>query len=220
VVFYNEGDVALYSQPFSQLDGWDNTWISAKLSNYVIPSVSLNGLDVTLSISSPADERPPVPYIYIDPGTDSGLNPLPPGAQWLIQLWGLEEGSIIRINWAFTPKEGEWEIKVFEGTDITAKEVAEGEGDNSPGYLQATLAKGGIYTVIFRNDEEEINLFSKPFNSIDGGEYTWIRAQLSGREYMVTSQAGSTILKVYIRQIPGPGPSSPPLKQRVVEWWE
>lgn len=188
------------------------------LVGYTPPAIIINDLAVSLSISPPVEKRP-IAYLYIDPGAGTGLYPLPPKSHWLVQLWGIEAGSTIAINWAFIPVKADWKIAVFEGTDITLKPVAEKEGKKSPGELEAVLTKGGIYTVVFYNEDEKEASYSKPFSPLNGKENTWIYSQLSGREYLITSQAGATILKAYIRQIPGPGPTSHLIRQKMIEWW-
>lgn len=68
---------------------------------YDPPKVEINNLRASFTISTPTGNGPPIAFLYLDPGTTSGLSPLRPNTAWTIKLWGVESHAPITVNLAF-----------------------------------------------------------------------------------------------------------------------
>jgi len=191
--------------------------------SYTVPSVTLNGHTVAISIAPPqVDVTPRAIYRYIDPGAGDGLAALAPKAVWRVKLNGVEPFSSLLVNWSFLPQDDiDLEIRVF---DASGKEVAEDDEsseEDAPATLVTRLGSGDTYFVEFDSDEDSNAIISRAFSARGGQDNTWILVKSTGKDYLITSTAGEVALQAYVRQIPGLGPTSPPIKQTVVvESWQ
>ena len=85
--------------------------------SFAIPELSENGYPVVVAISTPSPvTKPPSEYRYVDPGSALGLAVLPKGSHYYLQIDHVPAGSGIGVNWAFTPIESRWRMRVFAGS--------------------------------------------------------------------------------------------------------
>ena len=189
---------------------------------YTVPSVTLNGIPVTISVAPPqVDLAPKAVYRYIDPGAGQGLASLAPGGMWTVILKGVEPFSSLFVNWAFIPEGNvHVDLRVLDGSGL---EIAKGEqlgAADSPATLLARLGAGETYTLEFLN-QDTVTVLSREFDSKGGLDRTWMLLKSVGSEYLITSTASGDTLRAYVRQIPGHGATNPPIKQTVVvESWQ
>ena len=176
-------------------------------------------------IEAPQEEaRPRVAYRYIDPGATAGLASLAPGATWSVKLNGVQPLSTLFVNWAFSFGAGEAPDLEIRALDSEGDEVAdsiEPEVSGAPATLIARLDSGDTFTVVFENEDDDSPILSRGFSVKGRLDSTWMFVKSVGKEYLITAVAGDLALRAYVRQIPGPGSTSPPLKQTVVvESWQ
>ena len=191
---------------------------------YQVPQLDVNGRPVKISIAPPAGgTKPRVLYRYIDPGTRQGLSSLAPGATWSVKLNGVTPFSSVFVNWAFsysTADVPELEIRVLdsEGQQIVSASKPEVQG--FPANLKIQVKKGSTYTVEFEN-KDTAPIVSRDFTIKGGQDRTWIFMKAVSKEYIITAEAGVVRISAYVRQLPGPGPTSTQLKHMVlVESWQ
>ena len=204
--------------------------------SYTVPSPTVNGFPVIVSVTAPlVDRAPRATYRYIDPGASADLASVAPGVTRSVKLGGAEPFSSLVINWAFLPSDStDLALRVFDGGGVkiadNGEDINTGSSETevvpplnpraSPATLILQLGSGDTYTVEFENRDTG-TVTSRPFSARGGHERTWVYYKSIGKEYIITSTAQDITLKAYVRQIPGPGPSSPPLKQTVVvESWQ
>jgi len=179
---------------------------------YTLPTPSINGYDVSITISSPAAGTEPAGlFQYVDPGASYGLASVASLAAYDFRIDNIRPGSAIRVNWAFAPAAQPWRLTLYEGTGPSI--VAQAQANTGPGALlvDGTLVTGGVYTIEFSN-RSGVSLASSAYGSTGGAGNTWIYAQ-AYRDYVISSTAGDATLTVYARQ--GPGPTEPLTGQRV-----
>ena len=84
--------------------------------DYQLPTSSINGLDVTVTVDSPvpANQSPPS-YQYVDPGAGFALGSLASQSSTYFRIDSIEAGSNIRVNWSFTPVNERWKMKLYQG---------------------------------------------------------------------------------------------------------
>ena len=163
------------------------------------PEVKLNGYYVKLEVKEP-EVKPQPSRRYINPH----VGKLSPGEMRIVKIFGVEPYSPIVVNWDFEP-EGEWEITLGE---------KKAHGDSSPAHVIFTPKKN-IETLVFINrGKGEIKSSSFREGGRDG---TWISARLTGKNYILISEAGRVRIEALISQIPGPNPFP---QKIVIEKWE
>ncbi len=185
--------------------------------DYSVPSLLVNDYEVVIIISVPATTIPGV-YQYFDPGAEEGLSSLAGDTHYLFQLNQVEAGSNIRINWAFMPAEGDWELSLYKGGKAKGKPLAQESGSSSPGTLIVDdLRHGGVYTIDFYN-KSSFSTTSSSYSSTGGANKTWVYG-IAYKDYLITSEAGDVTISVYARQVPGP--TNPATKQTIaIESWQ
>ncbi|MBI4337950.1 MAG: hypothetical protein HY683_09015 [Chloroflexi bacterium] len=193
------------------------TGTDALAGGYTPPQVTLNGLTPTVTVAAPSVTTPPVmAYRYLDPGASAGLLSLAGGATWQVTLNGVEPRSLLAVSWTFTPSSGSWRVRLL---DSQGQQVASRSGSGSPGWLTVEATEGTTYTLEFRNQGSGAQA-SQSFSSNGGRDSTWAYMRLKGQEYLVTAAVSGLTVRAYLRQLPGPGATSPPLLQAVVvESW-
>ena len=189
---------------------------------YSVPSVTVNGLTPTISVTSPeVDLSPRVRFRYIDPGVSRGLSPASPGSLWIVKLNRVEPFSSLFVSWSL-------ESGNIRKLDMKVKDPAGRVIARSPSASQAAvnaivlvqLGADDNYTIEMKNGDVG-TVVSKPFSAKGGNQNTWILVKAVGNEYLVTSTAADVTLRAYLRQIPGLGTTSPGPKQTVViESWQ
>ena len=93
------------------IDGKD-----ALATGYSPPTTTVNGFDVSISVTTTATTTAPVPvYRYVDPGAGFGLASLPNQSSSFFRIDNFRPGSRARVNWAFTPQNQRWKVKLYEG---------------------------------------------------------------------------------------------------------
>lgn len=210
------------------------------LSSYQPPPVSLNGEEARVSVSTPpaGSDRPRLIYRYVDPGAATRLVSLAPGQSFSVTLEGVQPFSTIGVGWAFddatsqgtgkTKLDLELVVEDASGLVVGKKAVAGTIGEHparSPAQLFVRAGPSTTYVVRYKNtskpdDQFAVAVNSKPFSSLGGSDYTWMRAQMTGREYLLRATAGTAfVLKAYVRQIPGPSQAAPVPQLVVVETW-
>lgn len=191
-------------------------------TSYTLPSVTVNGYAVSLSLSSPSPGTEPVgQQQYFDPGT---LNPdfatLPGGYGYLMRIFNVRQGILI-INWAYSPA-GVSRVGVWDGLpvdDRTGQPFPPGLIDRWPkdpptldtGSTPATATNNlsvamtigpGLYSVVFDNTRGRETKTTAPFAPSGGTADTWVYVS-AYRDYVITATAGDVTLQAYVRQIPG-----------------
>ena len=197
---------------------------------YTPPSIGLNEQPAVMGIDPPGagNARPKSTYRYIDPGAEAGLAALAPDATWSLEVNGVEPFSTLLMNWAVTTTGNDRPDVKMRVLNAAGKEIARSAGTRVIGFpltIATRVGSGDRYTLEFEN-QDSVTVGSQSFSADGGQESTWIFMRSVGKEYLITGAAetepgrGIAII-AYVRQIPGPGPSSPPLKQTViVESWQ
>ncbi len=197
----------------------------AMAPGYAPPSLNLNGVAVTISVTvPPTDPGPRTLYRYIDPGTKQGLASLAPGTTWSVKLNGVQPLSTVVVNWAFPSATGDRvpqvEIRLI---DINGRRIGHGTSPLVTGFPAALLTQartGDTYTLEFKNNDTA-PVVSRDFTIKGGQNNTWVLLKAVGKEYLITAIAGKVKLAAYVRQLPGPGPTSQQLKHMVLlESWQ
>lgn len=210
------------------------------LPSYQPPPVSLNGVEAQVRVSTPpfGSDQPKLIYRFVDPGATTSLVSLAPGESQALTLEGVQPFSVIGINWAFddaTPQgtsktnlDLELVVEDASGLVVGKKAVLGKSGEHpawSPVQLFVRAGPSTTYVVRFSNtskpdDKDAVAVNSKPFSSLGGSDHTWMRAQMTGREYILRAAAGNAfVLKAYVRQMPGPSQVAPAPQLVVVETW-
>ena len=84
---------------------------------YVVPSPTVNDLDVAVSVVPPVPIAvPEPPYQYIDPGAGFGLGSLGSQSHYYFRIDSVYAGSALRLNWDFSPPGQRWKMAVYEGS--------------------------------------------------------------------------------------------------------
>ena len=191
-------------------------------AGYTPPSVRVNGIDVIISITSPQVDLPPkATFRYLDPGASQGLASLGSGETWSVKLNGVAPFSSLFVNWSFvTGDVPDLRIRVLDAGGSKIADANEPLKKNTPATLVTQLGSGDTYTVEFGNQDVG-PIPSDDFSAKGRQNKTWIYVKATGNEYLITSTAGNVTLRAYVRQLPGPGQTSTPLKQTVVvESWQ
>ena len=191
---------------------------------YQVPQLDVNDLPVKISISPPGPgTKPRVLYRYVDPGAQQGLSSLAPGATWSVQLNGVVPFSSLFVNWAFsysTADVPELEIRVLDSGGQQIASATKPEVPGFPANVKIQVKEGSTYTVEFENKDTS-PIVSRDFTIKGGQDRTWMFMKAVGKEYVITSEAGVVRLFAYVRQLPGPGPTSTQLKHMVlIESWQ
>ena len=187
-------------------------------SGYTLPIITVNGHTPTISVTQPQVDMPPVAtYRYIDPGAGQGLASLATGDTWAVKLNGAEPYSSMFVYWSFLSSIDipDLEIKVLDATGDQVAISVDMSKKDFPYTLMARLGPGDTYTIEYENQDIDSAL-SRAFGARGTQERTWIYAKATSKGYLITSIADDTTLRGYVRQIPGPGPNSPPIVQTVV----
>ena len=88
----------------------------ALAGEYVLPTSTVNGYDVHLSIDTPTTStQPPPVHQYVDPGVKFGLESLAGQEPYYFRIDNVQAGGSIRLNWAFTPNNQRWKMKAYKG---------------------------------------------------------------------------------------------------------
>jgi hypothetical protein len=210
------------------------------LPGYQPPPVSLNGVEAQVRVSTPpvGSDQPKLIYRYGDPGAKTALASLAPGQSLAVTLVGVQPFSTIGVNWAFadptplgtgtTKLSLELVVEDVSGLVVGKKAVAGKIGEHparSPVQLFVRAGPSTKYVVRFKNtskpdDKDAVAASSRPFSSLGGSDHTWMRAQMTGREYILRATATNAfVLKAYVRQIPGPSQVGAVPQLVVVETW-
>lgn|GEM_PF-5517405 len=170
---------------------------------YTVPTVSVNGYNVTPTVTAPTGATPLGVYGYIDPGTKAGLAQVDGHITYNFQMDNVQAGSYMQVNWPFAP-DRRWTVALYKGSIGGGTLVASQQGNKSPGQLgvDGSLITGGTYYVAFTNDTGS-SVSTSGFNSQGGVAFTWVYG-LVYKDYQLTAQAGSEQVTAYVRQIPGP----------------
>ena len=192
-------------------------------AGYTPPSIDLNGVtgDVTVTAPLITDLTPKPSFRYIDPGVVEGLTTLASGDIWSVKLNGVEPLSTLFVNWAYiTGDIPNLQIRVRDSSGQQIATSTPAQAKDVPVALVTSLGTGDTYTVEFENPAA-FPVPPEQFNVGGGLGNTWIFVKLTGKPYLVTSRAGLTGIRAYLRQIPGPGSTSPGPEQAVViESWQ
>ena len=171
---------------------------------YIAPTVSVNGYNVTPTVTAPTGSTPLRVYSYIDPGTKTAaLASVGGNITYNYQMDSVQATSYVQVNWAFAP-DRRWKVALYKGSIGGGTLVASQEGNKSPGQLgvDGSLVTGGTYYVALTNMASSA-VTTTGFNTQGGAPYTWVYA-LAQKDYQVTAVAGSEQVTAYIRQTPGP----------------
>lgn len=85
-------------------------------STYATPTTAVNSKTVAFTIETPPSVTEPVSiYQYIDPGASFGLLSVPAGTSTFFRIDSVKAGTHIRVNWAFTPSNQWWKVRVYQG---------------------------------------------------------------------------------------------------------
>lgn len=189
---------------------------------YTIPSVTINGLTPTVTISNPQATGTPTPsQQYADPGvTNPELASIPAGYGYLVRIYNAKAG-VIQVNWAYSPQ-GVSRIGVWEGVPVnptTQQPFTPGRIDRwptDPPILDTGTSPGnatyvrtgeitvtpGVYTIVFDNTRGGTSKTTSAFAPSGGTSDTWI--YINGyRDYIISATANGLTIKAYVRQIPG-----------------
>ncbi len=83
---------------------------------YSIPNPTVNGYPVTVVISTPSPgTQPAATYQYFDPGASYGLKSLNNQTKYYLTVDNVIAGSRVRVNWAFTPNNQRWRLRLWQG---------------------------------------------------------------------------------------------------------
>ncbi len=207
---------------------------------YSLPSVELNGLRPELSVSQVVTELPEVSELWFDPGVaDPHLARVRAGSGYLLRVRNVRPGRL-EINWAYHPagksKLGVWvgplslspgRLTSWPAAKPLYEQEAEGEGNH---LGPVTLNSPGVYDIVFYNPlwtekkrpggKASVKNTDKLTHQFAAGRRgaTWVRVK-AGKDYSITSSAGGTTIKAWVRQMPGPC-EPPEWKPGLSSWQE
>ncbi len=85
-------------------------------AGYVLPTSTVNGIDVDISVTAPTPATMPQPlHQYIDPGVDFGLVSLDGQTHYYFQVDSIRAGTDVRANWSISPANQRWKMKLYKG---------------------------------------------------------------------------------------------------------
>ena len=172
---------------------------------YTIPSVTVNGISATITISQPpGDDSLLFGPTLVDPESSTSLLVLGPEVSFQYLLPNVRTNTPLEINWAFAP-DTDWELAVFEGAGALGPQVLDASGSISPanGIVPGNLVTGGVYTIRFTNASEEDVILTSGFSNTGASTGTWMKVS-AFKSYLISSSAGGETLTALARQGPGP----------------
>ena len=172
---------------------------------YTLPSVTINGLTAAYRCPGlPEKTLVPSGPVFVDPEIASALSPIAGDSTFEYQMLNVRPFADFQVSWVFTPPDGDWRLKVYEGAGTGGSRLANEQGNHSPARLtvDADEIAGGTYTIEFENKDEDPTL-AAPFSPVGDPQATWVRIT-AFKDYVITSTAGPVTLTVFARQGPGP----------------
>ncbi len=194
------------------------------VTSYAQPSVTANDYTptVTLSLPTPSQTKPLAQNEYVDPGTvHPYLATVPANRGYLMRLYNVKAGTV-QVNWAYN-EEGKSRVGIWAGIPLDDDEpLSPGRIDDWPesdsleenrvnnATYNRTLAitvdpatddSGGVYTIIFFNNDNETKT-TVAFSPSGGPEHTWMYAK-AYKDYIVNATVGAITVSAYVRQVPG-----------------
>lgn len=194
---------------------------------YTPPAITINGDDPIIAVSGPVSAgRPTLRYRYLDGGAATGLAPLGPGSSWVVQVNGVEPFSNLLANLAFTSASNPnvtVQIEDDQANLIMENSLAQVLDTTLNLYQVRVVTRLGVadtYFIRFVNNGAN-PIVSSFHSSVGGSDATWILAKATGNEYLISSTTSDDFeLRVFVRQIPGPGATGTQVRQVVViETW-
>jgi hypothetical protein len=186
-------------------------------AGYVLPTVTLNGVTASLSVSEPPrDVYVPFGSVFVDPESETSLSPLAGNTDFLYVVDNVKTFADFQVSWVFSPPDNGWQVTVYEGVGTGGSQLANATKNSSPARLMLNpgVISGGSYTVRFRNKSANAITSDGP-SAIGEPDRTWIRV-VAWKDYVIISSAGDTTLKVFARQ--GPGPNQVDSTLHVTTW--